>query len=338
VASGALTVGLVPTKLKDSRVTTKLTDDQLHDAILALVDSANRGQAGDSPLNRLQVRINDHYGGDLHDPEEVLRQVSELVLGGLEITDAAGERRRISFDGGQLARAFADATMLEFMKVEISYIILGALGEFIFARTEVGAATQDVRETLESLQGLVEGHLSERINTLGGQTQQRIIALLREALGEETERKLIRIEQEDRRRKKQMIRDLTRQVLDAFGEGMEEFLTDKDRFQKRAEEGFEGATSLPAFNRILEQNLCRIFDLIWALRFKGAIEQVLTEYETQRAISGFDVIRALDYSQSRVIPQAREAFVGMLMGTYKPRARFVRGSSMIAAKVDTRRR
>jgi hypothetical protein len=117
---------------------------------------------------------------------------------------------------------------------------------------------------------------------------------------------------------------------------MEQFLVDKDGFQRQAEEGFDEATSLPAFNRILEQNLCKIFDLIWALRFKAAIEYVLTEYETKRAISGFDVVRALDYSQSRVISRARDAFVGMLMGTYKPRARFVRGASMVAAKVNTR--
>ncbi len=317
-------------------MTEKLNDDQLQEAILSLVEDATGGAGGDSPLNRLQVRIADGAGGELHDPEEVLRQVAELVLGGLEITDAAGDRRRISFDGGQLARAFGDSTMLEFMKVEISYIILGALGEFIFARSEVGAATRDVRESMETLLVLAEGHLSERVNTLGGRTQQRLMGVLREALGEETEKKLIRVEQQDRRRKKDLIRDLTQQVLEAFGEGMEEFLKDKDRFQRRAEEGFDEATSLPAFNRILEANLCKIFDLIWALRFKAAIEDVLTQYETKRAISGFDVIRALDYSQSRVIPQAREAFVGMLMGTYNPRARFVRGSTMIAAKVTTR--
>lgn len=317
-------------------MTQKLNDEQLQDAILALVEGA-AGDAGvGSPMNRLQVRISDGAGGELHDPEEVLRQVSELVLGGLEITDAAGERRRISFDGGQLACAFSDSTMLEFMKVEISYIILGALGEFIFARTEVGAASQDVRETMETLLMLVEGHLSERINTLGGRTQQRLMTVLREALSEETEKKLIRIEQEDRRRKKHLIRDLTGQVLEAFEEGMEQFLRDKDGFQRQAEVGFDEATSLPAFNRILEQNLRKIFDLIWALRFKASIENVLTEYEIKRAISGFDVVRALDYSQSRVIPQARDAFVGMLMGTYKPRARFVRGASMVAAKVNTR--
>ena len=160
-------------------VSQKLSDDQLQDAILAMVEGASGESAGDSPLNRLQVHIADDSGGELHDPEEVLRQVSELVLGGLEITDAAGDRRRISFDGGQLARAFADSTMLEFMKVEISYIILGALGEFIFARTEVGAATRDVRESMETLLVLVEGHLSERINTLGGRTQQRLMGVMR---------------------------------------------------------------------------------------------------------------------------------------------------------------
>jgi hypothetical protein len=317
-------------------VTQKLDNDQLQDAILALVEGASGGQASNSPVNRLQVHIADNAGGDLHDPEEVLRQVSELVLGGLEITDAAGERRRISFDGGQLARAFADSTMLEFMKVEISYIILGALGEFIFARSEVSAATEDVRESMETLVVLVEGHLSERINTLGGRTQQKLMSLLRDVLGEETERKLIRIEQEDRRRKKNLIRDLTGQVLEAFGEGMEDFLRDKERFQRQAEVGFEEATSLPAFNGILEQNLRKIFDLVWAMRFKAAIEDVLTRYETKRAISGFDVVRALDYSQSRVIPRARDAFVGMLMGTYKPLARFVRGSNMVAAKSNPR--
>ena len=317
-------------------MTNKLNDDQLQDAILAMVESASGDRRRDSPVNRLRVHIADGAGGDLHDPEEVLRQVSELVLGGLEITDAGGERRRISFDGGQIARAFADSTMLEFMKVEISYIILGALGEFIFARAEVGAASKDVRETMESLVFMVEGHLSERINTLGGRTQQRLISVLREALGEETEKKLIRIEQEDRRRKKHLIRDLTAHVLEAFGDGMEQFLQDKDGFQRQAEVGFEDATSLPAFNSILERNLCKIFDLIWALRFKAGIEDVLTLYETKRAISGFDVVRALDYSQSRVIPRAREAFVGMLMGTYKPMARFVRGASMVAAQVNTR--
>ncbi len=317
-------------------MTEKISDEQLQDAIISLVEEATRGSRSGGPVNRLQVRIADGAGGDLHDPEEVLRQVSEIVLGGLEITNAAGDRRRISFDGGQLARAFSDSTMLEFMKVEISYIILGALGEFIFARAEVSAATRDVRETLETLLVLVESHLSERINTLGGRTQQRLIATMRQALGEETERKLVRVEREDRRRKKHLIRDLTQQVLEAFEEGMEQFLQEKDHFQRQAEEGFEAATSLPAFNRILEANLCKIFDLIWAMRFKASIEQVLTRYEEQRAISGFDVIRALDYSQSRVIPQAREAFVGMLMGTYKPVARFVRGASMVAAKVDTR--
>lgn len=317
-------------------MTQKLNDKQLQDAILALVEGAAGDSRSDSPLNRLHVRISDDAGGDLHDPEEVLRQVSELVLGGLEITDAAGDRRRISFDGGQLAHAFSDSTMLEFMKVEISYIILGALGEFIFARTEVGAATRDVRETMETLLTLMEGHLSERINTLGSRTQQKLMAALREALSEETEKKLIRIEQEDRRRKKHLIKDLTGQVLEAFEEGMEQFLRDKDTFQRQAEVGFDEATSLPAFNQILERNLCKIFDLIWALRFKAGIENVLGDYETKRAISGFDVIRALDYSQSRIIPQARDAFVGMLMGTYKPRARFVRGASMVAARVNTR--
>ncbi len=307
---------------RGENVTQKLDDDQLQDAILSLVKGASGEGDAASPVNRLQVHITDTAGGDLHDPEEVLRQVSELVLGGLEITDAAGERRRISFEGGQLARAFADATMLEFMKVEISYIILGALGEFIFARSEVSAATEDVRESMETLLMLVEGHLSERINTLGGRTQQRLISLVRQALGEETEKKLIRIEQEDRRRKKHLIRDLTAQVLEAFGEGMEQFLQDKDRFEKQAEVGFEEATSLPAFNRILEGNLRKIFDLVWALRFKAGIEDVLTLYETKRAISGFDVVRALDYSQSRVIPQARDAC-------------FVRGATMVAGKVPT---
>lgn len=317
-------------------MTKPLNDDELQDAILAMVAGATGRGDGTSPLNRLQVRIADDSGGNLHDPEEVLRQVSELVLGGLEITDAAGARRRISFDGGQLARAFGDSNMLEFMKVEISYIILGALGEFIFARTDVGAASQDVRETLESLIALMEGHLSERINTLGGRTHQRLISTLREALGEETEKKLIRVEQEDRRQKKHLIRDLTGQVLEAFGDGMEQFLEDREGFQRQAEVGFDEATSLPDFNRILENNLHKIFDLIWALRFKAGIENVLTEYETKRAISGFDVVRALDYSQSSVIPRAREAFVGMLMGTYKPRARFVRGATMVAGKVITR--
>lgn len=80
-------------------MTQKLDDDQLRDAILALVEGASGDRSAGSPLNRLQVRIADDSGGELHDPEEVLRQVSEIVLGGLEITDAAGDRRRISFDG-----------------------------------------------------------------------------------------------------------------------------------------------------------------------------------------------------------------------------------------------
>jgi len=114
---------------------------------------------------------------------------------------------------------------------------------------------------------------------------------------------------------------------------MEQFQERRDQYQRQAEHGFERAQSLPQFNRILEQNLNKIFDLVWALRFKNAIEETLTEYETKRALSGFDVMRALDYSQTTVLPQARDAFVGMLMGTYKPRANFVPGASLVAARV-----
>jgi hypothetical protein len=308
-------------------------DHKLQEEIRALVVEAAGDQDDDSPLGRVQVHIAGEAGGELHDPEEVLRQVSELVLGGLEITSGEGAARRISFDGGQLARAFADSDLLEFMKVEISYVVLSALGDFIFARSDVGAATRDVREALERLLVATELHLSEHLNTLGGRTQQRLMTLLREALGEDNERRLIRTEQEDRRRKKQLIRELTHRILDAFGEGLTEFGAHRERYQQQAEEGFEQARSLPQFNRILERNLNRIFDLIWALRFKEAIERSLTEYETNRTLSGFDVMRALDYSQTTVLPQAREAFVGMLMGTYTPRARFAPGASLVAARV-----
>lgn len=298
-----------------------------------MVEAAAGAADPEGGVGRLQVRVSGEAGGALHDPEEVMRQVAEIVLGGLEMEGAQGELRRIHFDGAQIARAFADARLLDFMRVEMSYVVLGALGDFIFARSEVGAATRDVRKELETLLVAVELHLSERVNRLGSRTQQRLMSAVREALGEETERKLIRIEREDRRRKKQLIRDLTRRVLDAFGEGLEEFRQRRETYQRQAEQGFDEARSLPEFNRILESNLNRVFDLVWALRFQDAIEETLGEYEAQRALSGYDVMQALDYTKHQVLPQARAAFVGMLLGTYRPHAGFARGASLVAPRI-----
>jgi len=219
------------------------------------------------------------------------------------------------------------------MKVEIAYVILGDLGEFIFARAEVDSASVDVRDAIQSLLVTAEGSLGNRLNTLGTRTQQRILEFLREALGEEAERRLIRMEQDDRRMKKTLIRDLTRRVLLAFADGMTEFEKHRDRYQGIAEKGFDDAASLPAFNVILERNLRTIFDLVWAMQFKAAIEACLQEYEAQHSLSWFDAMRTLDFAQQRVIPNACTAFVGMLMGTHRPRVKFVRGADRVSARV-----
>ena len=65
------------------------------------------------------------------------------------------------------------------MRVEIAYVILGDLGEYIFARAEVDSAAADVRDAIASLQMMAEGHLGNHLNTLGSRTQQKILELLR---------------------------------------------------------------------------------------------------------------------------------------------------------------
>jgi hypothetical protein len=84
-------------------------DQKLQEEIRSLVVEAAGDQEEGFPLGRMQIHIASEAGGELHDPQEVLRQVSELVLGGLEISSDQGAARRISFDGGQLARAFSDS-------------------------------------------------------------------------------------------------------------------------------------------------------------------------------------------------------------------------------------
>lgn len=298
------------------------SEDQLRTDILSLVADAPGGAIDAGPLGKLRVVIRGDQGGDLHDPKEVLEQVAELVLGGLEVTSTEGKAKRVMFKGSQLVRAFSDNHLLEVMKVEVSYVILTALGDFIFARTEVGQASEDVRKAIESLTLIIEQHLASNIRTLGGRTQQLLMSIVREALSESTEERLALTEQKDRQNKQDLIRELTRKVIDAFTEGMKEFMADRERFQRMAEQGFENAASLPQFNQVLDRNLCAIFDHVWGKGFERSIEACLSDCEARRMLSGFDVMQTLDYTKTQVLPAARSAFVGILMGTHRVRTPF----------------